>query len=89
MENVIVSLGRRTGPNVRHGVAQLLYVFQISEKNFVINSGTELSRPEEMNRVQVRNVHSSGVWSRTLRPVLLNVHSKEANVCAINLFKSE
>lgn len=61
MEDVIVSFARRTSPNVCKSIAQLLHVVQVSEKDFVVNGRPEVSGLEEVDRVEVGNVHPPGV----------------------------
>lgn len=53
----------------------------------MIDSCSELSRPEEVDRVQVGNVDSPRVWTGTLRAILLDVHAKETDIGAVHLLK--
>jgi hypothetical protein len=42
-----------------------------------------------VDRVEIGNVDTPRVGSRTLRPVLLDVHSKETNVRPVDVLKCE
>jgi len=68
---------------------KLFRVVEISEKNLVIHSRSKLSRPEEVDRVQIRDVNSSGVRWRTFASVLLHVHTEKTDVGAVDLLERE
>jgi len=55
----------------------------------MVDGSTELSRAEEMHRVQIGYIHTTSVRARTLRPVLLDMHSKKTYICTIHLLKCE
>lgn len=56
MEDVVIPFGGRTGPDMCHGVTQLLGVLQVTNEDFMVNSCPQLARSEEVNTVQVRYV---------------------------------
>ena len=89
VKDVVVSLARGTGPDVRQGVSQLLHVVQVAEQDLVIDRSPEVSRPEEVDRVEVRDVDSSSVGHGRVRSVLLDVHAEEADVDAVDLLEGE
>lgn len=55
----------------------------------MIDSCSILSGFEEVDRVEVCEVDASAVGSRAVRAVLLHVHTKEANVSSVYLFKGK
>ena len=71
MEDVVVALRRRAGPDVRERIAQLLHVVEVPEEDLVVDGGAEVARPEEVRRVQVGDVHATRVGRRGLGAVLL------------------
>ena len=73
MEDVVVALGGRAGPDVGEGVAELLHVVEVAEEDLVVDRGAEVARPEEVRRVQVGDVHAPRVRRRRLRAVLLEM----------------
>ena len=89
VEDVVIAFARRAGPNVRQGETQLLHVVEIAEKNLVVDRRSEMPRPEEVNGVEIGDVNATRVGHGGVRAVLLNVHTEEANVDAVNLFEGE
>ena len=89
VEDVVVAFAGRTGPNMSQSVTKALHVIEVTEQDLVVDARPEVSRREEVNRVQVGNVNSSSVWRRTFGPVFLNVHAEEADVNSVDLFVSE
>ena len=71
VKDVVVALGGRAGPDVGEGVAELLHVVEVAEEDLVVDGGAEVARPEEVRRVQVRDVHPARVGRRRLGAVLL------------------
>lgn len=55
----------------------------------MVHSRSKLSRPEEVDRVQIRDVNSSGVRWRTFASVLLHVHTEKTDVGAVDFFERE
>ena len=55
----------------------------------MVHTCPKVSGLEKVDRVQVGDVDASGVGSRTLWAVFLDVHSEEAYVDAIDLFEGE
>ena len=55
----------------------------------MVDSSSEVSRFEEVDGVKVGDVHTPGVGLGALRPVLLDVHPKEADVNSILLLEGE
>lgn len=55
----------------------------------MIYSRSKLSRPKEVNRVQICDVNTSGVRRRAFAPVFLHVHAEKTDVGAVDLFKCE
>lgn len=64
-------------------------IVEVAEKNFVVDCCPKLSRLEEVHRIKIGNVNSPRVGWRTLATVLLDMHAKEADIGAVNLFESE
>jgi len=89
VEDVVVSFGRRTGPNVSPDITQIAAVFKITHDKFVVNASSETSRLEEFNRIEISNIHAALVWRQTFVVVLLNVKTEETDVDAFNLLESE
>uniref|UniRef100_A0A182U3M4 Uncharacterized protein n=1 Tax=Anopheles melas TaxID=34690 RepID=A0A182U3M4_9DIPT len=56
VEDVVVALGRRAGPDVGHRVAELLRVVHVAEQYLVVDGRAVLARPEEVHRVETRRV---------------------------------
>ena len=56
---------------MRERVAELLHVVEVAEEDLVVDGGAEVARPEEVRRVQVRDVHPARVGRRRLGTVLL------------------
>ncbi len=64
--------------------ADTCYVYQYI---YLVNA-YEKDHPPLYIHVGMHLIESSpGIWSLAVRPVLLNVHAKEANVHAVNLLK--
>ena len=59
VENVVIPLWRRARPDVSHGVAQLLGILKVPNEDFMVHSSSQLTRPEEVNTVQVGDVDTS------------------------------
>ena len=55
----------------------------------MVHTCPKMSGLEKVDRVQVSDVDASGVGSWTLGAVLLDVHAKETDVDAVDLFKGE
>lgn len=55
----------------------------------MVHSRSELLGPEEVHRVEVRDVHPPGVGGGALASVLLDVHAEEADVGAVDLLEGE
>ena len=55
----------------------------------MVDSSSEVSRFEEVDGVKVGDVDTSRVGLGALRPVLLDVHPKEADVNSVLLLKGE
>ena len=53
----------------------------------MIHCGPVLARLEEMNRIEVSQVHASAVRRGTVRAVLLHVHPKETHISTVDLFE--
>ena len=60
-----------------------------TKKNLVVDSSSEVSRLKEVDGVKVGDVDTPGVGLGALRPVLLDVHPKEADVNSVLLLKGE
>ena len=73
MEDVVVALGGRAGPDVRERVAELLHVVEVAEQDLVVDRRAEVARPEEVRRVQVGDVYAPRVRRRRLGTVLLEI----------------
>ena len=89
VEDVVVALAGWTRPDVSEREAHLLHVVEIAEKNLVIDRRSEVSRPEEVDRVEVGDVHTARVGHRRVGAVLLHVHAEEADVDAVDLLEGE
>ena len=81
MEDVVVALGGRAGPDVRERVAQLLHVVEVAEQDFVVDRRAEVARPEEVRRVQVGDVHAARVRRRRLGTILLEMGKANSMLC--------
>lgn len=55
----------------------------------MIHSRSKLSRPEEVDRVEIRDVNPSGVRWRTFAAVLLHMHTEKTDVGAVDFFERE
>ena len=89
VEDVVVAFGRGTGPDVRHGVAQIPHVLQVRQQDLVVHVGPQFSGLEEVDGVQVRDVHSSRVRLLALAAVLLHVQPEEADLDAVHHLEGE
>ena len=67
MKDVIIAFARWTRPDVSVDESQLLDVFEIADKNLVVQRRTLLLRPEVMNRVEIGDVHASRKAERSCR----------------------
>jgi hypothetical protein len=52
---------------------------RLTEQNFVVDGGSEVTRLEEVDGVQVGNIHASRVRGGALAPILLS-KSKQKNI---------
>lgn len=53
MEDVVITFTWRTSPDVCHGVAKLLSIFQIANQNLMVHSSSQGPGAKEVNTVQV------------------------------------
>ena len=81
VEDVVVALGGRAGPDVRERVAELLHVVEVAEQDLVVDRRAEVARPEEVRRVQVGDVHAARVRRRCLGAVLLEMGKVNSMLC--------
>lgn len=89
IEDVVIALGRRATPNVRGVEATLLDESKVLDEDLVIDGRAEAARLEIVDRVEVGNVDASAIGSRTIMPILVDVHAKEKNVNTMNLLKEK
>lgn len=66
-----------------------LYVFQVAQQDFVVDSRSEVSRFEEVYAVQVGDVHSPLIGWWAVGAVLLHVHAKETHFCSIYVLEGK
>lgn len=62
-------------------------MFQVTNKDLVVNRCTQLTRLKEVNTVQVGDVDAACIGQGTFRAIFLYVHAKETNILSINFFK--
>ena len=87
MKYIIVAFAGRTRPYMRPLVAQSLHIVQIADQNLMIHSRTQLFRPKKEHRVQIRNIDTSRIRRRTLRPIFLHMHAEEHNIRAVDFLE--
>ena len=72
MEYIIVSFAGRACPNMGQRIVKPFHVFEIAQKNFVIDVGSLFAGVEEINAIQISDINSSAkVYS--LKKVFLKV----------------
>ena len=86
-ENVIITTERRTSPYVCAGISVLLGVGEIGIENTVVDRSTEIARSEEMNAVEIGNVHTATVGGSDLVSKLVHVKHEEENIYAIPMLE--
>ena len=89
VEDVVVALAGRAGPDVGEREAQLLHVVEVAEQDLVVHRRAEVSGLEEVNGVEVGDVDAARVGRGRVRAVLLHVHAEEADVHAVDLLEGE
>lgn len=55
----------------------------------MIHSRSELTRSEEMHRIEVGDINSSGIGRSAFTAIFLDVHAEEADVRAVDFFEGE
>lgn len=66
-----------------------LHIFQVAQQDFMVDSSSEVSRFEEVNAVQVGDVHSPLVGWWAVWAVLLHVHAKKTHFCSIYVLEGK
>lgn len=71
MEDVVIALTRWAGPDVGLGVPKLLDILQVANQNLMVHRCSQLSRTEEVNTVQVGDVHSPAAEVQSVTKTLM------------------
>mmetsp|Transcript_3872 Transcript_3872/g.10916 ORF Transcript_3872/g.10916 Transcript_3872/m.10916 type:complete len:576 (+) Transcript_3872:401-2128(+) len=89
VEDVVISLQRRTRPNMRRRKAALPHIVQVRNEDFVVHECSESTGPHEMDAVQVRHVDATLVGGWIVFSVFVHVESKEDDVDSIDVLEDD
>ena len=86
-KNVVVTTERRAGPDMGTGVPVLFGVGEVGVEDAMVDRGTEIARSEEVNAVEVGDVHTATVGGGDFVSKLMHIQHKEENVHAIPMLE--
>jgi hypothetical protein len=87
MKNVIVARSRRTTPDMCSVEAAVLDITEVLHKQRMIRNSAITLWLKILCGIQVRNVDTSSVRSRTILIVFEHVHAEKDNINSMNLLK--